>query len=209
MKKFIIIFSIILFSCTSITKKSFDNSNCNFDDSILLIDTILNMSLIDKQKLDIEGGIIIKENDTEKISISRGYGGYDKRYRNKNITKLLNYDIETLKVVNSYSFYEKGNFNIGNEYFYNEKGEIIKTINHNQYDKFPICYKEIIRATTKKAGKKFNFQGLERDSLDTNNEKIYFWKVYFRDSITIAPTLRHKFFKIDAKTNKTLEENTF
>ena len=70
----------------------------------------------------------------------------------------------------------------------------------------PICYKEIIQSTIKKAGRKFYFQGLDRDSIIENNQKAYYWKVYFEDSISKSPTLIHKFFKINAKTGKTITE---
>ena len=131
-----------------------------------------------------------------------------KRKENKitHIEKIIAYNRVSLKANNSFSFYNKGTFNIGNEYFYNEKGEVIQTIDHNQYGKYPICYKEIIKSTIKKAGSKFYFQGLERDSILSNDQKIYSWKVYFEDSITKYPGLRHKFFRIDAKTGKTIVE---
>jgi hypothetical protein len=208
MKTYILFIILFIFACSTNKQLQSDTSNCNFNDKILEKDKILNIELNAKKNLDTLGGIILKESDSLEVNISKGYGEYDKRFKNKhtNITKLINYNPQTLKAINSYSFYDKGNFNIGNEYIYNEQGQVIKTIDHNQYGKYPICYKEIIKSTIKKAGRKFYFRGLERDSLIKNNQTEYSWKVFFEDSISKYPTLKHKFFRIDAKTGKTITE---
>lgn len=205
MKTFItILLMILLFACSSNKQLQFNTSDCNFNDKISENEKIINIELY-KNQLEKDGYFKIFEND----SISDGIDlEFDRRIYNKktNIEKRINYNQQTLKAKNSICYYTKGNFFIGNKYFYNEQGQIIKTIDHNQYRKYPICYKEIIRSTIKKAGIKFYFQGLDRDSIIENNQKTYYWKVYFEDSISKPPTLIHKFFKINAKTGKTITE---
>lgn len=199
MKKYIVFLIFIIFACSTNKQLQFDKSNCNFNDKISENEKILNFE-------NLKNGD--NENDTVKIIYAKNSEDFCKYSINKitNITKRINYDKKKLKIINSYSFYEKGNFNIGNEYLFNEQGQVIKTIDHNQYNKYPICYKEIIENTIKKAGKKFYFQGLERDSLINNNKTEYSWKVYFEDSISKYPGLGHKFFRIEAKTGKTITE---
>jgi hypothetical protein len=199
MKTYLPILILSLFACSSNKQSQSDTMNCNFNDKISEKEKVMIVE-------NLTNGDV--ENDTIEIIFGKSYEDYTKCSKNKknNITKLINYNKKTLKAINSHSFYEKGNFNIGNEYIYNEQGQVVKTIDHNQYSKYPICYKEIIQSTIKKAGKKFYFQGLERDSIVENNQNKYCWKVFFEDSITKYPTLRHKFFRIDAKTGKTIVE---
>lgn len=211
MKTYITFIIFLFFACATNKRNSYNNLECNFNENISQEEKKLNFESI-KKEFEENGFYVYQENDTVKYIFEYGLKEeFWKRKLNKitGIEKIIAFNRKKITIVRVEFIYTKGNFNIGNEYFYNEKGEIIKTIDHNQYDKFPICYKEIINSTIKKADKNFYFQGLEKDSIKNNNENIYFWKVYFQDTITIAPTLRHQFFKIDAKTNKTLEENTF
>jgi hypothetical protein len=204
MKTYLLILILSLFACSSNKQTQLDLSYCNFNDKILESEKILDANPYVKGS----GGWTLIDNDSCKIRVSSGSEGFSKRIHNKitDIIKVINYDKLTFKVNYSNFYYNKGNFNIGNEYIYNEQGEVVKTIDHNQYSKYPICYKEIIQSTIKKAGNKFYFQGLERDSIVENNQNKYCWKVFFEDSITKYPTLRHKFFRIDAKTGKTIVE---
>ncbi len=207
MKAYISTLTLLLFACSSIKPNQTNNSDCSFDDKISETEKTININPY-KNKLYKDGYFTLIKNDSIKITIVT-YSDKWRKYsidKKSNIEKHILYDTLTLKATNSSSFYNKGFFNIGNEYIYNSKGEVIKTIDHNQYAKYPICYKEIIKNTEKKAGSKFYFQGLERDSLTNNNIKTYSWKVYFEDSISESPGLRHKFFRIDAKSGKTIVE---
>ncbi len=200
MKTCIYLLILFFFACSSNKQLQSDTSNCNFDDRVSDNEKILNI-------VNLKNGDF--ENDTIEIIFGKSYEDYSKFSKNKisNITQLINYNKKTLKVINSYSFYEKGTFNIGNEYIYNEQGQVIKTIDHNQYNKYPICYKDIIKSTIKKAGKKFYFQGLERDSLVKNKQMEYSWKVYFASHREKKfEIIKHKFFRINAKTGKTIIE---
>jgi hypothetical protein len=204
MKKYITLLTIFLFACSTSKNLQTKTLNCNFNDTILENEKKIDISSYIKG----EGGWTIIDNDSIEIRVVPDSEGWRKYIINKksNIAKHLIYNQKDLKVKNSFSLYNKGDFNIGNEYFYNEQGQVIKTINHNHYNKFPICYKEIIASTIKKAGKKFYFQGLERDSLQVNNQTEYSWKVYFEDNKSKTPTLIHKFFRINAKNGKTITE---
>lgn len=194
---------LILLGCSSKRIIQFDK-DCIFNDKILE-----NEKLIDaKPYVQGSGGWTIIENDTCKIRVSSGTDGFSKRYHNKKngIVKLLNYNKNTLKINSSIFYYSKGNFNIGNEYFYNDKGEVIKTIDHNEYNKYPICYKDIIKIALKKMGKNYCFDALDRDSLTINNELKYIWRVSMSDSISKSPTVISKYYKIDAKTGEILKQ---
>jgi hypothetical protein len=209
MKTYIYILIMLILACSSNKQLLSDASNCNFDDKISEKDKNLNLDITFKRIVDENGAVTLIQNDTLELSVSRGYGEYDMRYKDKikHIVKLINYNTQTLKATNSYSFYSLGNFNIGNEYIYDKQGQVIKTIDHNQYNKYPICYKEIIKSTIKKAGRKFYFQGLERDSLINHNKIEYSWKVYFATQrVKKFEIIKHKFFRIDAKTGKTITE---
>ena len=195
---------LFLFACSSNKQLEPTTSNCNFKYEILESEKTLHTKPYVKGK----GGWTLIDNDTLEVSVAKFSDGYwlTRHSKKTSFKKIIDYDKQTLKIKSLRFSYNKGNFNIGNEYIYNEKGEIIQTIDHNQYSKYPICYKEIIKNTVKKAGSKFYFQGLERDSIISNDQKTYSWKVYFEDSITKYPGLRHKFFRIDAKTGKTIVE---
>lgn len=208
MKKYLSILVICLLACSASKKITYDVSDCNIIDKISEDEKTLNIEAY-KDILFKKGYYKFIDNDT--LTIYLDYGKKDeywKRHHNKitGIEKIIAYNSKTLRVQNSFFLYKNGNFNIGNEYYYNEQGQIIKTIDHNQYQKYPICYKDIIKSTIKKAGKKYYFQALERDSIINNDNINYNWKVYFEDSISKYPTLGHKFFRIDAKTNKTISE---
>ena len=207
MKKYIIIISLVLLACSSNKPLQSDESNCNFYDKISKDDKLINIEPYNNL-LEKKGYFTIIENDSSEVTIVTNRENWRKYSIDKksNIEKQIIYSKKTSKAVNSFSFYKKGSFNIGNEYIYNDKGEVIKTIDHNKYDKYPICYKDIIKNTIKKAGSKFYFQGLERDSLIVDNKTEYSWKVYFEDSISTSPKLRHKFFRINAKTGETIVE---
>ena len=199
---------LFLFACSSNKQLQYNTSNCNFNDKIFEEEKVLNFKII-RDRFKENGYYVYEDNDSIHYSLDYGVDNeYWKRRQNKinEIEKIIAYDTITLKLKSLFFRYNKGNFYIGNKYIYNEKGEVIQTIDHNQYGKYPICYKEIIKSTIKKAGSKFYFQGLERDSILSNDQKTYSWKVYFEDSITKYPGLRHKFFRIDAKTGKTIVE---
>ena len=204
MKKYIVFLIFIVFACSSNKQLQFDKSNCNFNDKISENEKLLDIKPYVKGK----GGWTIIDNNSLEISVAKFSDDYWLTTHDKKTSfkKIIEYDKKTLKIKSLRFCFEKGNFNIGNEYIYNEQGQVIKTIDHNQYNKYPICYKEIIENTIKKAGKKFYFQGLERDSLINNNKTEYSWKVYFEDSISKFPGLGHKFFRIEAKTGKTITE---
>lgn len=204
MKKYITIISLVLIACSSNKQLLINLSECNFNDTISESNKIVDV----KPYIVGQGGWTIINNDSIETRVVPDSDGWRKYivYKKLNIEKHILYHEKSLHVTNSFLFYNKGSFNIGNEYIYNDKGEVIKTIDHNQYNKYPICYKEIIKSTIKKAGRKFYFQGLERDSLIDNNVTEYSWKVYFEDSISKSPTLIHKFYRINAKTGKTITE---
>ncbi|WP_281322242.1 hypothetical protein [Flavobacterium aestivum] len=208
MKTYIFILALFFFACSSNKQLQYDTSNCDFNDKILDIDKTINIEPY-KNELYKEGYSTLLENDSIEITVDTKSDGWRKYIINKisNIEKHILYDKKTLRIIHLYSFYNKGNFNIGNEYIYNDQGQVIKTIDHNQYSKYPICYKEIIQSTIKKAGSKFYFQALQRDSLIKNNEREYSWKVYFASHRTKKfEIIKHKFFRIDAKTGKTITE---
>jgi hypothetical protein len=200
MKTYISILAFFFLACSSNKQFQYDMSNCDFNDKILEKEKLLTIENLTNGDM---------KNDSIEIIFAKNSEDYSKYNTNKNnnITKRINYNKVSLKAINSYSFYEKGNFNIGNEYVYNDQGQVIKTIDHNQYSKYPICYKEIIKSTIKKAGSKFYFQGLERDSLIKSNQTEYSWKVFFASHRTKKfEIIKHKFFRIDAKTGKTITE---
>jgi hypothetical protein len=208
MKTNLAFFMLFIFACSSNKQLQSDTSNCDFNDKISESEKIININTYRKQ-LHKDGFFTLIENDTVENYITINSKGYSKKKLNKitDLLKIINYDTLTLKVTNSFSFYKKGSFTIGNEYIYNDQGQVIKTIDHNHYSKYPICYKEIIQSTIKKAGNKFYFQALERDSLIKNNEKEYSWKVYFASHRSKEfEIIKHKFFRIDAKTGKTITE---
>ncbi|MDI9311871.1 MAG: PepSY domain-containing protein [Limnohabitans sp.] len=205
MKKIYLIFSIfILLACSSTKQIQYNTSDCTLDDKISGNEKLLDA----KPYIKGSGGWTIIENDTCKIRVSSGADGFTKRYHNKKngIIKLLNYNKNTLKINSSNFYYSIGNLNIGNEYFYNDKGEVIQTIDHNRYDKYPICYKDIIKIATKKMGKNYYIHALSRDSLNINNGLKYIWHVSMSDSISKFPTVISKYYKIDAKTGEILKQ---
>ena len=205
---YIYILILVFSSCSSTKPLQYDTSSCNFDDRILESDKILNFEAV-KKEFNKEGYYVYIDNDSIHYSLTYGVENqYWIRKENKiiSIEKIISYDKKSLKVINSFSFYKKGSFNIGNEYFYNDKGEVIKTIDHNQYSKYPICYKDIIKIATKKMGKNYIFQALSRDSLSINNDLKYIWHVSMSDSITKSPTVISKYYKIDAKTGEILKQ---
>jgi hypothetical protein len=207
MKTYTSIILFLLFACATNKQLQSKTSNCDFNDKISEDQKIINIVAY-KDLLEKKGYFTVTENDSNEVTIVTNRENWRKYIIDKksNIEKQIIYSKKTSKAVNSFSFFKKGSFNIGNEYIYNEQGQVTQTIDHNQYSKYPICYKEIIKSTIKKAGRKFYFQGLERDSLETNSVKTYSWKVYFEDSVSKYPTLKHKFFRIDAKTGKTITE---
>ena len=207
MKKYIIIISLVLLACSSNKLLQSDNSDCTFNDNISDDEKIININPY-KNKLYKKGFYTLIENDSVENYITINSKGFSKKKINKitNLLKIINYDTITLKVTNSFSFYKKGSFNIGNEYIYNDKGEIIKTIDHNQYDKYPICYKEIIKTVLKKAGRKYYLHALERDSINVNGKLNYTWNIVLNDTITKYPTIISKRYIVDAKTFQILKE---
>ena len=208
MKKIYLIFSIfILLACSSTKQIQSDISDCSLDDKISETEKTINIEPY-KKELEKAGFFRIKDTDTLKVSIAISSENW-KKYSINKVTYLerqILYDKKTLKVVRSFLKYDKGRFKIGNEYFYNDKGEVIKTIDHNQYNKYPICYKDIIKIATKKMGKNYIFQALSRDSLSINNDLKYIWHVSMSDSISKSPTVISKYYKIDAKTGEILKQ---
>jgi hypothetical protein len=205
MKTYIFILILFFVACSSNKQLQSDTSNCNFNDKILESEKMVDTKPYVKGK----GGWTIIDNDSLEISVAKFSDGYWLTTQNKKtaLKKTIDYDKQTLKIKSLRFSFDKGNFNIGNEYIYNEQGQVIQTIDHNQYSKYPICYKEIIKSTIKKAGKRFYFQGLERDSLIKNNQTEYSWKVYFATNRKKKfEIIKHKFFRIDAKTGKTITE---
>ncbi|MDI9309008.1 MAG: hypothetical protein QM535_02235, partial [Limnohabitans sp.] len=144
MKKIYLIFSIfILLACSSTKQIQSDISDCVIDDKISEAEKTINIEPY-KKELEKAGFFRIKDTDTLKVSIAISSENW-KKYSINKVTYLerqILYDKKTLKVVRSFLKYDKGRFKIGNEYFYNDKGEVIKTIDHNQYNKYPICYKD-------------------------------------------------------------------
>lgn len=199
--------ALLFIGCSTTKILQFDASKCDFDDTILENEKKIVLEHYKKELIN-KGSFKIADNETKIETVSYNSNGYNKRIHNKvdDVIKLINYDTITKKVKYSFFYYSNGNFNIGNEYIYNDKGEIIKTINHNQYDKYPICYKDAIKLTTDKAGKNFVFLGLQRDSIeDKNKNSRYTWRVYYEDAISKNPTLIHKSFYVDAKTGEILK----
>ncbi len=209
MKSNTVILLFFFFACSSNKQLQFDKSNCNFNDKILENEKKLDFELINKTFID-DGHFIYEDNDSIHQSLEYGTKeNYWKRKENKNthIEKIIAYNRLSFIVENSFSFYNKGNFNIGNEYIYNEQGQVIKTIDHNQYNKYPICYKEISNIILKKAGPKYTLHALYRDStkIDENKYK-YSWNVYIDPVNEIFDSTKINSFKVDAVTGEIIKK---
>jgi hypothetical protein len=207
MKTYISILVLFLFACSSNNQLQRNTSNCNFNDKISENEKIINIESYKKQ-LYKEGSFKLIENETIIDNVSNNSNGYNRRIYNKinDVIKLINYDTITNKINYSNFYYNKGNFNIGNEYIYNEQGQVIQTIDHNQYNKYPICYKEIIKIALKKAGRKYFLHALSRDSITINNELNYAWHISLSDTISKYPEIISKFYKLNSKTGKILKQ---
>ena len=207
MKTYISITVLLLFACSSNKQNQSDISNCDFNYKISENDKIVNV----KGYVEGQGGWTITNNDSIEIRIVPDSDGWRKYTINKksNIENHILYHEISLNVINSFSFYNKGYFNIGNEYIYNEQGQVIKTIDHNQYDKYPVCYKEIIKTVLKKAGDKYFLHALYRDSIlteENTNQYKYTWNVHLDKVERKTDDIKNNSYRVDAKTGNIIKE---
>ncbi len=207
MKIYLYILISLLISCSVNKPLQNDASICIYNDKILETDKTLNINTY-KKELESNGYFILIENDSIEIAVDANSDGWRKYIINKNsdIEKHIIYDNKTLKIIKSFSFYKKGSFKIGNEYFYNEVGKIIRTIDNNQYNKYPICYKDIINNVLKEVNKKDTLHALYRDSIKIDNNKYkYVWNVYLDRSEKNSNQIKKNSFSVDAKTGEILK----
>ncbi|WP_338792291.1 hypothetical protein [Bernardetia sp. MNP-M8] len=93
---------------------------------------------------------------------------------NPTIHQEMQYD--TLRRIKSVC-YTYDNVYLGNTYFFDTLGNITKTIDERQADKYPICFREALEIVKRKIPNHYSISGLDRDSTIVDEKKVYYWEV--------------------------------
>ncbi|WP_271783475.1 PepSY domain-containing protein [Aquimarina algiphila] len=210
MKKFFLLSVLLLFSISCSSQKEFINNDdfCDFSQNIDKVNKSLTISK-EEEDLFLKGNIILLDNDTINSVLYKHptYKTITNKQTNKqtNIDKMLVY--EDGRLIGSYFQYIKGFLNIGMEIEYDGEGNIIKTIDHRQADKYPICFKEAIAIAEKKKNKKDSILSISRDSI-LYNKKHYYWSVYVKQPNPKNSNREGKTwsYRIDATTGKLIKK---
>ena len=122
-----------------------------------------------------------------------------KYYQKSNIIKRLKYD--TLGRIKSVVFtYDR--VNVGTSYLFDTLGNITKTIDERQADKYPICFREALEIVKRKIPKHHKINVIERDSMMMEEKKVYYWSIS-----TQNPKKSYYYhYSINAKTGKVINE---
>ena len=122
-----------------------------------------------------------------------------KVYNDTDIHQEMQYD--TLGRIKSVVFtYDR--VNVGTSYLFDTLGNITKTIDERQADKYPICFREALEIVKRKIPKRHKINVIERDSMMMEEKKVYYWSIS-----TQNPKKSYYYhYSINAKTGKVINE---
>ncbi len=209
MKYKLIYILLISLSACSLPRKFIKNDDiCSFNDKINPNDFILDTSyikLIQDERLYYD--IYNNKTKRKRIMYDDDNGEYVLNERNKKskIIKWLNYN-DSLQLTKSHFNYKLDNYlDIGVKKYYDKKGNIIKTIDYRQKNKYPICYREAYRIVEKWKPKSYIINHLERDFIVEGKDTIYTWDIHIKDLGT--PKRKSFLYTINAKNGKKIKKS--
>lgn len=115
------------------------------------------------------------------------------------ISKYLKYD--TLRRIKSVGYNYEDTY-LGVSYLFDTLGNITKTIDERQADKYPICFREALEIVKRKTPKRYAIKTLERDSMMVDNKKVYNWFVATGD----PKKYYWYYYYINAKTGRLIKK---
>ncbi len=203
-----IFYIIFLFLCACSTQKQFveNDSICFFDDSIRPDEFILNIKELNKKDLSSSPKIVF-ENDSLIKKIGFEYNEYyvSKINKKSSIIIWLNYNKDSLYLSSIQFFYKLDNYlEIGVERYFDNKGNIIKTIDYRQKDKYSICYKEAYLLVEKWKPRSYEINHMERSFVVNKTDTIYTWEVHIQHPTDFKA--KSYLYTIDAKTGKKIKK---
>ena len=94
--------------------------------------------------------------------------------KDEEVSKLMEYDtLGRIKFVG----WRYSRTNLGTSYLFDTLGNITKTIDERQADKYPICFREALEIVKRKTPKHYTIRTLERTSrlIENKNKQWYYW----------------------------------
>ncbi|MCD8418337.1 hypothetical protein J2Q11_12160 [Tenacibaculum finnmarkense genomovar finnmarkense] len=88
--------------------------------------------------------------------------------------------------------------------FFDKKGNVIKTIDYRQKNKYQICFKEAYNIVKKKKPKNYVINHMERDFIIKEKDTIYTWNVHIKHLGT--PKRKSFLYTINAKNGKEIKK---